>query len=115
MDMNGAFEPEVRAQAPQAQIVYDLFQVVAKYGREVIDRVRVDEANRLRADRHARRLIKGSRWLLLRNRQNVTREADQLCLRALLAANRALMVTYILKEDLKDLWSYRRDGYPRRF
>ena len=51
MDMNGAFEQEVRAQAPQAQIVSDLFHVVAKYGREVIDRVRVDEANRLRADR----------------------------------------------------------------
>jgi hypothetical protein len=25
-------------------LVYDLFHVVAKYGREVIDRVRVDEA-----------------------------------------------------------------------
>ena len=54
MDMNGAYEPEVRQHCPQARIVYDLFHVVAKYGREVIDRVRVDEANRLRADRPAR-------------------------------------------------------------
>ncbi len=115
MDMNGAFAEEVRAQAPQAQIVYDLFHVVAKYGREVIDRVRVDEANRLRADRHARRLVKGSRWLLLRNRENVTREADQVRLRELLATNRALMITYVLKDDLKELWSYRHEGYARRF
>ena len=115
MDMNGAFAEEVRAQAPQAQIVYDLFHVVAKYGREVIDRVRVDEANRLRADRAARRLVKGSRWLLLRNRENVTREADQVRLRELLAANRALMITYVLKDDLKELWSYRHEGYARRF
>ena len=50
MDMNAAYEQEVREQCPQAEIVYDLFHVVAKYGREVIDRVRVDEANRLKGD-----------------------------------------------------------------
>ncbi len=116
MAMNGAFEQEVRAQAPQAQIVYDLFHVVAtKYGREVIDRVRVDEANRVHTDQHARRLVKGSRWLLLRNRENVTREADQVRLNELLAANRALMIAYVLKDDLKELWCYRHEGYARRF
>ena len=47
------------------------------------------------SDRTARRLVKGSRWLLLRNRENVTREADQVRLRELLAANRALMITYL--------------------
>jgi hypothetical protein len=46
---------------------------VAKDAREVIDRVRVDEGNRLRNDRPARRLVKSARWLLLRNRDNVTR------------------------------------------
>ena len=46
MDMNTAYDLEVRAQCPNAEVVYDLFHVVAKYGREVIDRVRVDEANR---------------------------------------------------------------------
>ena len=109
--MNGAFAEEVRAQAPQAQIDYYLFHAVAKYGRELIDRVRVDEANRLRADRTARRLVKDSRWLLLRNRENVPREADQVRLRELLAANRALMITYVLKDDLKELWSSRHEGY----
>ena len=51
MDMNTAYDLEVRAHCPNAEVVYDLFHVVAKYGREVIDRVRVDEANRLRGDR----------------------------------------------------------------
>ena len=27
---------------PNARVVYDLFHVIAKFGREVIDRVRVD-------------------------------------------------------------------------
>ncbi|WP_427305976.1 hypothetical protein [Cupriavidus sp. H39] len=44
--------------------------MVAKYCREIIDRVRFDEANRLRDDRMARKVVKSSRWLLLRNREN---------------------------------------------
>lgn len=46
--MNTAFDLEVRHHCHEARVVSDLFHVVAKYGREVIDRVRVDEANRLR-------------------------------------------------------------------
>ena len=67
MDMNTAFDLEVRLHCPKARIVYDLFHVVAKYGREVIGRVRVDAANRLRHDKPARRVVKHSHWLLLRN------------------------------------------------
>ena len=96
------------------KIVFDLFHVVAKYGREVIDRVRVDEANRLRHDRPARRLVKSARWLLLRNRDNVAAE-DQVRLDELLEANRALFTVYVLKDDLKALWDYRHAGYAQRF
>lgn len=115
MDMNAGFIEEVRARCPHAAIVFDLFHVVAKYGREVIDRVRVDEANRLRGDRTARRLVKRARWLLLRNRENVTRPEDQVRLDELLAANKALFTAYVLKDDLKTLWDYRHAGYAQRF
>ncbi len=123
MDMNGAYEAEVRAQCPHAAIVYDLFHVVAKYGHEVIDRVRVDETNRLaRANgpsdmptRDRRRVIKGTRWLLLRNREHVTRPDDRVRLRELLAANKALFTVYVLKDDLKHLWDYRYPAAARRF
>lgn len=43
--MTTAYELEIKAQCPQAEVAYDLFHVVAKYGREVIDRVRADQAN----------------------------------------------------------------------
>lgn len=115
MDMNAGYMEEVKARCRHAEIVYDLFHVVAKYGREVIDRVRVDEANRLRQDRPARHLVKSSRWLLLRNRENVTRPADQVRLNELLAANRALFTVYVAKDDLKTLWDYRHPGYAQRF
>ena len=115
MDMHGAYEEEVRSQCPRAEIVYDLFHVVAKYGREVIDRVRVDEANRLRGDRKERKVVKGSRWLLLRNRENLRKEEDRIRLTELLAANKALATVYVLKDDLKHLWHYWHAGYARRF
>ena len=108
MDMSAAYEAEVKAQCPQAEIVYDLFHVVAKYGREVIDKVRIAEAKR-QTNRGDRQVIKGSRWLLLRNSVNLKRK-DRVRLRELLAVNRRLATVYVLKDDLKSLWDYR---YPR--
>lgn len=57
MDMHTAFDLEVRAHCPLARVVYDLFHVVAKFGREVISRVRVDAANRLGNHWPARRVV----------------------------------------------------------
>lgn len=103
MDMNTAFDLEVQQHCPQAQVVYDLFHVVAKYGREVVGRVRVDQANALRDDKPARKLVKRSRWLLLRNPDNLKPDqAGQLD--ALLAANAPLMRVYVHKAQLKELW-----------
>lgn len=115
MDMSSAFEQETRAQCPNAEVVFDLFHVVAKFGREVIDRVRVDEANRLRHDKPARKVIKSARWLLLRNRSNIKKRADRVKLAELLAANRRLMTVYLLKDDLKHLWDYKSPGAAKRF
>lgn len=109
MDMNAGYEREVKAHCPQAAIVFDLFHVVAKYGREVIDRVRVDQANVLREDRRARQVVKGARWLLLKNRDSL-RPGEDIELEELLAANHALFVVYVLRDALKELWHYRHSG-----
>jgi transposase len=115
MDMNSAHEAEVKANCEHTQIVFDLFHVVAKFGREVIDRVRVDEANRLRDDRPGRHVIKSARWLLLRNRENIQRHEDRVRLDELLAANRRLMTTYVLRDELKHLWTFRSRGHAYRY
>jgi len=114
MDMNASYDEEVREHCPNAKVVYDLFHVVAKYGREVVDRVRVDEADRLAGDKNARRVVKSSKWLLLSNRENIKPEAE-LKLKELLAANAALSTVYILKDDLKMLWSFRDVDNARNF
>lgn len=103
MDMNTAFDLEVQQHCPNAEVVYDLFHVVARFGREVVDRVRVDQANALRKQPDARRVIKRSRWLLLRNRDNLADE-QAVKLDELLAANAPLATVYLLKTELKELW-----------
>ncbi|KGD16037.1 ISL3 family transposase [Burkholderia pseudomallei] len=107
IDMTTAYELEIKEQCPQAEIVFDLYHVVAKYGREVIDRVRVDQANQLRHDKPARKVLKSSRWLLLRNRHNLKPE-QAVHLKELLAANQSLLCVYVLRDELKRLWFYRK-------
>jgi len=113
MDMNTAFDLEVQRHCPNAVVVYDLFHVVAKFGREVIDRVRVDQANQLRQDRPARQVVKRSRWLLLRNHANLS-EDQAAKLDELLAANAPLMTVYLLKTQLKELWYAPSEAEARR-
>jgi len=125
MDLWPAYVREVRAQCPNAAIIADLFHVVARFGTEVIDRVRVDEMNRVgRAITQGargfhrrvreRRPFWRARWLLLKNRPRLD-SADQVRLQELLEANRALFIVYVLKEDLKELWQLRDPETARYF
>lgn len=104
MDMNSAFDLEVRQHCRRARIVYDLFHVVAKYAREVTSRVRVDVANTLRHDKPGRRVVKRAHWLLLRNRDSLA-SGERVRLGEVLDANRPLMTCYVMNEQLKALWS----------
>lgn len=106
MDMSAAYAEEVRLHCPHAEIVYDLFHVVARYGLEVVDRVRVDAANKLRHDKRARAFVKGARWLLLRNPDNITREDERVRLQQLLEANEDIATVYLFKDHFKELWSF---------
>ena len=60
-------------------------------------------------------MVKGARWLLLRNKKNVTKAEDRVRLKELLAANEQLATVYVLKDDLKHLWDYKYPGAARRF
>ncbi|EGR5930964.1 transposase, partial [Vibrio parahaemolyticus] len=101
--MNTAFDLEVQEHCPNARIVYDLFHVVAKFGREVMDRVRVDQANKLKQDKKARQWVKRSRWVLLKNKDNLNTQQESY-LTEILNMNQDLMTTYLLGAQLKELW-----------
>jgi len=114
MDMSPTFELEVREHCPNAEIVLDQFHVVANFGHQVIDRIRVNEANRCRDDKAARELIKGAKWLLLGNWENLPDRKAKVKLNELLDANQALMTAYVMKDALKGLWAYKREGWARK-
>jgi transposase len=110
-DMAAGYREAVAEACPQAALVYDLFHAVAKFSREVVDRVRVDESKR--QDEAGRQLIKGSRYWLLKNADHLVGDQRQQ-LAALLAANERLNTGYILKEQLKQLWAYHRPAWAQR-
>ncbi|SEK11044.1 Transposase [Paraburkholderia diazotrophica] len=72
-----------------------------------------DQANQLRHDRPARKVLKSSRWLLLRNRHNLGPE-QSVHLKELLAANQPLLCVYLLRDDLKRLGFYRKPAWAQK-
>jgi len=108
MDMWKPFINRVQHHCPQAQIVFDLFHLVKAFG-EVIDEVRRDELHKA-ATKPDRQCIKGSRYVLLKNRQNL-RPEERVRLQELLAANEQISAVYMLKDQLKMIYHYRP---PRR-
>jgi transposase len=102
MDMWEAYVRSVGQNCPKAKIVFDFFHLVKAYG-EVIDQVRRQEYKK--ASFQQRSYIKGSRYLLLSNRQNL--DAEQTArLDELLEVNKRLSAVYILKDQLKVIYRH---------
>lgn len=111
MDMWKAFEKSAKKNAPQAAILYDKFHVMRHLG-EALDKIRKQEYARLSGK--DRKYIKGQKYILLSNRENLTLDGKA-SLKTLLAANKRLNTAYMLKESFGQLWSYQTEGWARRF
>ena len=102
MDMCAPYIAEVRAKAPQAQIAFDPFHVV-KLANEAVQEVRRSEA-RDRKDTPEAKVLKGARWTLLKAPEHL-RPDEQLRLCDVARLNRAVYRGYMLKEELRALYS----------
>lgn len=111
MDMWKPFRNAAQAHAPQAAILFDKFHVMRHLG-EALDQVRKSEYARLSGKHRA--FIKGHKYTLLSNRENLSVDG-RTALKRLLAANRRLNTAYLLKESFGQLWSYQREPWARRF
>ncbi len=96
---------------PQAQIVFDLFHVVANFNR-VIDKVRNSEYRK--ASEEDKAVYKGTKFLLLKNRRNLNSQEQRQHLKALLALNETISTVMILKETLKHIWTYRSRAWAAK-
>lgn len=111
MDMWRAFEKSTRKNVPQAAILYDKFHVMRHLG-EALDTVRKMEYARLCGK--DRSYIKGQKYTLLSNKENLSLDGRK-ALKKLLKANKRLHTAYLLKESFGQLWSYQTEGWARRF
>ncbi|MDO9565464.1 MAG: ISL3 family transposase [Candidatus Desulfaltia sp.] len=110
VDMWDPYIKAVRTYCPNAEIVYDLFHIVQNFGK-VIDKVRNNEIKK--ASSFEKDVIKGSKYLLLSNAKNLTHK-NRNSLKELLALNKHLSTVYILKDELKHLWSYTSEAWFKK-
>lgn len=111
LDMWEPFINRVRHHCPQAKIVFDLFHVVQAFGN-VIDAVRREEVHKSKT-RTDQCFVKGSRYVLLKNRENL-RPDERVRLRDLLRVNERLSSVYVLKDQLKMIYRYRRRAWAKK-
>ena len=111
MDMWRAFEKSTRKNVPGASILYDKFHVIRHLGK-ALDAVRKQEYSRVTGK--GRSFIKGQKYTLLSNRENLSLDGRK-ALKKLLKANKRINTAYLLKESFGQLWSYQSEGWARRF
>jgi len=92
-----AFRNSVQAHAPQAQALFDKFDIL-RHLAEAMDQVRRAESKRGAAKDRAHLTLAG-----------------RLSLRKLLRANTRVATASLLKEEFGQLWAYRREGVARQF
>lgn len=97
---------------PKAINVLDRFHIMQKFGR-ALDKVRAEEAKRLRKEKQQPILAK-SRWCFLKRKENLT-EKQSFKLKKLLKMNLRTVKAYLLREQFQKLWNYRSPGWALRF
>src|SRR4051794_34132991 len=103
MDMSAAYRGAVSTHLSQAKIVFDRFHVMKLFNEKLSDLRRA--LHREATDVMQKKVLKGTRWLLLKAAENLDEERDEKKkLEEALALNQSLATAYYLKEDLRQFW-----------
>jgi len=109
MDMSAHYQFTVRENLPDAVIVFDHFHLIKLYNEKLMLLRRTLQAEAVGPLQKAAFL--GSRWLLLKNPENLTEvknkqgKNEKQRLQELLELNQPLTKAYLLKEELRQLWN----------
>lgn len=102
-DMAPGYVAAVREFLPEAVHVFDRFHVMKLYNEKLSDFRR--EMYRTLPDGLQKQVLKGARWLLLKNPENLDETKDEhRRLEAALALNEPLTMAYYMKELLRYFW-----------
>lgn len=121
MDMSPAYISAVRTHLGEAVLVFDHFHIIKLFNEKLSDLRR--DLYREATDKLHKDVLKGTRWLLLKNPENLdpTREESKRLHEALML-NQPLATAYYMKEELRRVWEQRDkqaaqrvlDGWIRR-
>jgi len=104
-DMWDAYQEAAKVKLPNARRIIDRFHVM-KNLTEAITKVR--RSIQKEADEDTQELLKGCRWLLVKNQENLKAEERQK-LQHMLGVSPALKACYELKETFRDLFNQNLD------
>jgi transposase len=114
MDFSAPYHLAVRTHLPKATIVFDHFHLIQLYHQK-LTQLRRDMQHEA-TTRLKKNTLKGLRWLLLMNPENLDAGRDEpRRLREALQLNAPLATAYYLKEDLRQLWNQRDKSAAQRF
>lgn len=110
IDMAAGYIKVIEDVLPHATIVFDRFHV-ARLAQDAVTEVRRAQMRLL--DPEDRTSIKGTRWALLKNPENL-RASERAKLDLVRRTNNALYRAYLLKETFLDIFTYRSPYHARR-
>lgn len=114
IDMSRAYIAAVEKHLPDAAIVFDHFHVI-KLMNEKLTALRRDLYRQATDDLH-KEVLKGTRWLLLKNPENLCDERqERQRLEDALQLNQPLATAYYLKEELRLFWEQPHKTAARNF
>jgi len=97
---------------PAAVHILDRFHIMQHFSK-ALDKVRADEARRLKAEGKDPVLSK-SRWCFLKRKENLT-DTQGLKLSELLTMNLRTVKAYLLTEDFQRFWNYTYPAWAEKF
>jgi transposase len=114
MDMSAGYWGAVMTHLPKAKIVFDHFHVIKLFNDKLSDlrRALYREATEVMQ----KQVLKGTRWLLLKNPENLDGKKDEKRrLKEALALNEPLATAYYLKDDLRQFWDQPGKSFATTF
>jgi len=111
-DMWKAYLRVAKERLPNVIHILDRFHVMQKFSK-AIDKIRAEEARRLRKEGNAP-VLKHSRWCFLKKPVNLT-EKERFKLKDLLKMNIGIVRAYLLKEQFQFFWEYKSPAWAGKF
>lgn len=113
IDMSAAYLSAVWEHLPKAAVVFDRFHVIKLYNEKLSDLRRQVQNG---AEALAKKVLKGTRWLLLKNPENLdAAKNERERLEEALRLNQPLATAYYLKEDLRRFWEQSDKAAAKEF